>query len=116
MIKLKNLDLSQLKEKFEDNKIIKYIILDHFVTDNYAKLIATEHREVPQEYWQDYSHKNQIKSGVTNESSMGKNTILLIKELSSSIFLEWLSELTGIKDLIIDPNSSHSQDLSRAIN
>ena len=103
MIELKNLDLSKLKEQFEENNVIKYIILDHFVTGNYASLVAKEHKEVPQEYWLDYSHTNQIKTGVTDKSLMGKNTRLLIEELSSSIFLEWLSGLTGFKDLIVDP-------------
>ena len=103
MIELKNLDLSKLKEQFEENNVIKYIILDHFVTGNYASLVAKEHKEVPQEYWLDYSHTNQIKTGLTNKSLMGKNSRLLIEELSSSIFLEWLSGLTGFKDLIVDP-------------
>ena len=79
------------------------VTLDHFVIENYARLIATEHEEVPQEYWLDYSHKNQIKTGLTNKSLMGKNSRLLIEELSSSIFLEWLSGLTGFEDLIVDP-------------
>ena len=103
MIELKNLDLSKLKEQFEENNVIKYIILDHFVTGNYASLVAKEHKEVPQEYWLDYSHTNQIKTGLTNKSLMGKNSRLLIEELSSSIFLEWLSGLTGFEDLIVDP-------------
>ena len=42
MIKLKNLDLSQLKERLEGSDPVKHIVLDHFVTENYAKLIATE--------------------------------------------------------------------------
>ena len=103
MIKLKNLDLSQLKEQFEGNNVIKYIVLDHFVTENYAKLVAAEIEEVPQEHWIDYSHTNQVKSGIRNKSSMGKNTRLLIDELSSPSFLEWLSGLIGFKDLIVDP-------------
>ena len=103
MIKLKNFDLSKLKKQFEENNVIKYIILDHFITGNYARSIAAEHEAVPQEYWLDYSHKNQIKTGITNKSLMGKNSRLLIEELSSSIFLEWLSELTAFKDLIVDP-------------
>ena len=103
MIKLKNLDLSQLKEQFEGNDVIKYIVLDHFVTEKYAKLVAAEIEEVPQEHWIDYSHTNQAKSGIRNTSLMGKNTRLLIKELSSPSFLEWLSGLTGFKDLIVDP-------------
>ena len=103
MIKFKNFDSSNLKKQFEENNVIKYIILDHFITGNYARSIAAEHEAVPQEYWLDYSHKNQIKTGITNKSLMGKNSRLLIEELSSSIFLEWLSELTDFKDLIVDP-------------
>ena len=103
MIELKNLDLSKLKEQFEENNVIKYIILDHFIKGNDASLIATEHEAVPPEYWLDYSHTNQIKTGLTDKSLMGKNTRLLIEELSSSVFLEWLSGLTGFKDLIVDP-------------
>ena len=103
MIELKNLDLSKLKEQFEENNVFKYVILDHFVAGNDASLIATEHAAVPPEYWLDYSHANQIKTGLTDKSLMGNNTRFLIEELSSSVFLEWLSELTGFKDLIVDP-------------
>ena len=103
MIELKNLDLSKLKGQFQENDVIKYIILDHFITGNYASSVAKEHQEVPLEYWFDYSHTNQIKTGLTDKSLMGKNTRLLIEELSSPVFLKWLSTLTGFKDLIVDP-------------
>ena len=103
MIKLGNWNLSELREQFEENNVIKYIILDNFLTGNYASSLAEEHRKVPQEYWLDYSHKNQKKAGLTDKSLMGKSTRLLIEELSSPIFLKWLSNLTGFKELITDP-------------
>jgi len=103
MIELKNSDLSQLKEHLEGSDPVKHVVLDHFVTENYAKLVAAEIEEVPQEHWIDYSHTNQVKSGIRNKSLMGKNTRLLIDELSSPSFLEWLSGLIGFKDLIVDP-------------
>ena len=100
MIELKNSDLSQLKEHLEGRDPVKHVVLDHFVTENYAKLVAAEIEEVPQEHWIDYSHTNQVKSGIRNKSSMGKNTRLLIDELSSPSFLEWLSGSTKIISLI----------------
>ena len=118
MIEFKYLDLLKLKgvqdfssqnshpnfsEQFEKDNIIKRILINDFLKENYAKLVAIEHEEVPQEYWLDYSHTNQIKTGLTDKSLMGKNTRSLIEELSSESFISWLSGLTGLEDLFVDP-------------
>ena len=108
MFSLQDLNPTELKKRFENNHIIKYIILDNFLSENQALLIADEHRNVLEEYWLDYSHKNQRKSGLTDRSLMGKNTRSLLDELESPLFLEWLSNLTGFQNLIPDP------DLDRA--
>ena len=108
MFKLEDLNLIKLKEQFEADHIIKYIVLDDFLSENKALSIADEHRKVPEEYWLDYSHKNQIKSGLTDKSLMGENTRFLLGELESPLFLKWLTELTGFKNLTSDP------DLDRA--
>jgi hypothetical protein len=108
MFKLEALNLIKLKEQFDADNVIKYVVLDDFLSENKALSIADEHRNVPEEYWLDYSHKNQIKSGLTDKSLMGENTRFLLDELESPLFLKWLIELTGFKNLTSDP------DLDRA--
>ena len=42
--------------------------------------------------------------GLSNTNLMGKRTKDLINELSSTTFTNWLSDLSGIKNLISDPS------------
>jgi len=118
MIEFKYLDLLKLRgvqdfssqnahpnfsEQFGKDNVIKHILIDDFLKENYARLIASEHEEIPQKYWIDYSHNNQVKTGITDRSLMGRNTQSLIEELSSASFIGWLSGLTGLKDMFVDP-------------
>jgi len=102
MINLSHLDLLELKQLFNE-QTLRYVVIDDFVVENCVRPIAKEHIEVPQGYWLDYSHRNQKKIGLTDKRLMGKNTRLLIEELSSPAFIEWLGDLTGLNNLIIDP-------------
>lgn len=103
MINLNRLDLLELKQRFNEQQSIRYVVIGDFIEEGFAKSIAKEHADVPEEYWLDYSHHNQKKFGLTNKKLMGKNTRLIIEELSSSNFIEWLSDLTGLDGLIVDP-------------
>lgn len=101
-------DLSRLKLEFSDHLVIKHIVLDDFLDINLAKSINEEHKSIKEGLWLDYSHSSQKKTGITDKELMGNNTRLLLEDLSSQPFMEWLEELTQIKNLIPDP------DLDRA--
>ena len=101
-------DLSRLKQEFNDHQVIKHIVLDGFLDSNLAKSINEEHKSIKEDLWLDYSHSNQKKTGITAKDLMGNNSRLLLEDLSSQPFIEWLEELTQIKDLIPD------HDLDRA--
>ncbi|SVD76415.1 uncharacterized protein METZ01_LOCUS429269, partial [marine metagenome] len=108
MVDLEKWDLSALKDQFGSHKIIKHIVLDDFLDERKARSLANEHKNIKEDLWLDYSHRNQKKTGITNKYLMGSNTRLLLEEISSQPFLDWLQKLTGAKNLIPDP------DLDRA--
>ncbi|SVE28915.1 uncharacterized protein METZ01_LOCUS481769, partial [marine metagenome] len=56
MTNLNYLDLSELTQQFNEQQVIKYVVIDDFVVEDCARQVAKEHVEVPQEYWLDYSH------------------------------------------------------------
>ena len=108
MVETKKWNLSKLKQEFNEHEVIRHIVLDDFLDSNLANFIAKEHKSIKEELWLDYSHRNQKKAGLTNKALMGNNTKLLLEELSSQPFLEWLGKVTGLTNLIPDP------DLDRA--
>ena len=90
------------KEQYQNNNVINYLVVDDFLETSFAQLVATEHRDVSQHSWIEYSHYNQKKFGVTDVSLMGLNTRNLIEELSSAPFMSWLCDVTGFNDLVFD--------------
>jgi hypothetical protein len=53
--------------------------------------------------WQTFDNEKEIKLASAAESTFGPATRLLLYHLNSITFLDFLSNLTGIKDLIPDP-------------
>ena len=101
---LKYTDLEKIKKKFNNNKSIKYVVIDNFIKKKYTLTISNEHKSIPDESWLAYNHYNQKKMGLSNINLMGKCTKDLINELSSTKFTKWLSDLSGIQNLISDPS------------
>lgn len=103
MFRLEDLNTVELRKNFEENNVLKYIFIDNFISEDLALSLADEHNNLPEENWLDYSHTNQKKSGITDLSVMGEETRSLINKLQSPEFLKWLSEITGFKNLLSDP-------------
>jgi Rps23 Pro-64 3,4-dihydroxylase Tpa1-like proline 4-hydroxylase len=80
----------------------------HFVIDNFfdpelMDQILTEFPQPGQIKWQSFDNENEIKLASASESSFGPTTRLLLYHMNSITFLEFLSRVTGIENLISDP-------------
>jgi Rps23 Pro-64 3,4-dihydroxylase Tpa1-like proline 4-hydroxylase len=80
----------------------------HFVIDNFfdPALIDQVLAEFPtpgQIKWQQFNNDKEIKLASAEEASFGPVTRLLLYHLNSITFLDFLSKVTGIENLIPDP-------------
>ena len=80
----------------------------HFVVDNFfdpalVDQVLTEFPKPGQIKWQTFDNEQEIKLASASESSFGPVTRLLLYHLNSITFLEFLSKVTGIENLIPDP-------------
>jgi hypothetical protein len=81
----------------------------HIHIESFLDLAVT--RELAQEFpqsgsvaWTQYKHYNENKSGLTKREQLPDGLGRLIDELNGPEFTAWLSQLTGIPNLIADPS------------
>src|ERR1700678_3035061 len=80
----------------------------HFVVENFfdpalVDQVLTEFPKPGEIKWQTFDNEQEIKLASASESSFGSVTRLLLYHLNSITFLEFLSRVTGIDNLISDP-------------
>jgi Rps23 Pro-64 3,4-dihydroxylase Tpa1-like proline 4-hydroxylase len=81
-----------------------HIVLDDFFDPQILELVLTEFPRHDAIRWQSFNNEREIKLASATESSFGPATRLLLYHLNSITFLEFLSTVTGIKNLISDPS------------
>jgi hypothetical protein len=79
-----------------------HIVLDNFLVDDVAKEAAETFPKPDSGEWIQYKHINEKKLGKRDRSAIPALHLSIIDELNSRRFVEWLSELSGIKNLIAD--------------
>jgi hypothetical protein len=86
-----------------DAKPFPHVVFDNFFDPRLLELILAEFPKPGEIPWQRFDNAQEIKLASAAESSFGAATRLLLYHLNSATFLEFLSAVTGIKDLIPDP-------------
>ncbi|HAA92114.1 MAG TPA: proline hydroxylase, partial [Rhodospirillaceae bacterium] len=91
---------------FQSADPFPYVVIDEFLRPESADALLGEFGQPPRDggKWNQYTHYNERKSGLTRMDAMGAATRAVIDELSSQEFLDWLSGLSGIEDLLADPD------------
>src|SRR5487761_387494 len=94
--------LPALARRYREAKPFPHIRLTEFLEPHTAHSFANEFPAPSSSAWIQYKHYNENKAGLTKRelfpATMGK----VVDELNSPKFLAWLSELTGIPDLVAD--------------
>ena len=80
-----------------------YIVMDDFLPEWAASRILEEFPDIHAIDWSKYDHQHSKKMATDDETKMGDFTRSAIHQLNSSLFLEFLQQLTGIDGLIADP-------------
>jgi Rps23 Pro-64 3,4-dihydroxylase Tpa1-like proline 4-hydroxylase len=80
-----------------------HIVFDNFFDPNLVDQVLAEFPQPGTIRWQQFDNEREIKLASATESSFGPVTRLFLYHLNSITFLEFLSAITGIPNLISDP-------------
>jgi len=80
-----------------------HIVLDDFFDPNLIDQVLSEFPKPGAIRWQQFDNEREIKLASAAESSFGPVTRLFLYHLNSITFVEFLSTVTGIPNLIPDP-------------
>ena len=104
------LPLSRMREAGEtaystyiNAKPFPHIVFDNFFDPTVVDQVLGEFPAPGAIRWQTFDNAQEIKLASSHEASFGPATRLFMYHLNSITFLEFLSRITGIKNLIPDP-------------
>lgn len=95
-------DLQQLKDRYSAADPFPYIALDDFLEPDAARAFLDEFPPLDSEAWFHMRHYNENSRSLNEPSLLGPAIKSVIKELHSERFLQWLSQLIGVDNLIAD--------------
>lgn len=93
----------RLAQDYRGNKPVPHIFLPDFLDAETAGAMAAEFPAPQTEAWTQYKHQNENKLGLNKRLLFPPNLGQVTDELNSAAFVEWISELTGIPNLVADP-------------
>jgi Rps23 Pro-64 3,4-dihydroxylase Tpa1-like proline 4-hydroxylase len=89
---------------YVDAKPFPHVVVDDFLNPEVLDAVLAEFPKPNQIRWQQFDNAREIKLASAKEANFGPVTRLLFYHLNSMSFLEFLSGVTGIPDLIPDPS------------
>lgn len=93
----------QYSEEFKQGHPYPHIVIDDFLDPEALEKVLEEFPKKDQKVWHDYQSHYENKQELNGEGKMGDFTQHLLYQFNSAPFLQFLENLTGIKDLIPDP-------------
>lgn len=92
-----------LARQYRSASPFPHIHLAPFLEPEVANTVAEDFPENHSAEWIRYQHGNENKMGLNRRSLFPSSIQEVVDELNSPSFVAWLSELTGIPNLIADP-------------
>ncbi len=96
--------LPDLARQYRENSPFPHMHLIDFLDAETARQAAREFPGPGDTTWIQYKHFNENKLGKTDRAAFPPLIGRIIDELNSPEFVAWLSQLTGIPDLMADPS------------
>jgi len=95
-------DTIKLNDRFVGTPPYPMITLDNFLPDNTALALEQEADTIPEKYWSEFTRKGGYMQECADmtEAPLAQE---LVNQIHSQQGMKWLSNITGIKDLIPDP-------------
>jgi Rps23 Pro-64 3,4-dihydroxylase Tpa1-like proline 4-hydroxylase len=91
-----------LGRQFRDNEPYPHLHLKQFLDPQIAAEMAREFPGLETDAWTRYKHQNENKVGLTKRSQFPALLGEVVDELNSAAFVSWLSQVTGIPNLLAD--------------
>lgn len=79
-----------------------HAVIDGLIPDGVLDAVADEFPDPQAADWQEFSRRTEVKLALADPEQMGPQARHLLAELNGQVFVEFLSELTGIDRLITD--------------
>lgn len=98
-----NQELPGLAEAYRENHPCPHILIEDFLDPTVAEAMAEEFPQPTSVAWTQYKHANENKLGMPKREMFPPTLRAVTDELNSPEFTGWISELTGIPNLIADP-------------
>jgi hypothetical protein len=95
--------LPALARKYRENKPCPHILLENFLDPDVAAEMAAQFPQPTSDAWTQYKHANENKLGMPKREMFPPTIRAVTDELNSPEFVAWVSELTGIPNLMADP-------------
>ena len=96
-------DSSTLSRQYAQNKPCPHILLKDFLEPEIAVAMAEEFPQPTTDAWTQYKHANENKLGMPKRELFPPTIRAVVDELNTPEFVAWVSEVTGIPNLIADP-------------
>ena len=98
-----NSQLADLSRQYAGNSPLPHVLIPDFLDSEVASVIAREFPRTDTPAWIQYKHHNENKLGMAKRELFPPRLGRVTDELNSPRFVAWLSQLTGIPNLVSDP-------------
>jgi Rps23 Pro-64 3,4-dihydroxylase Tpa1-like proline 4-hydroxylase len=92
-----------LARHYRANKPCPHILLKDFLDPSTALAMSEQFPQPTSDAWTQYKHANENKLGMAKRQLFPPAVAAVTDELNSPEFVAWISELTGIPNLMADP-------------
>jgi hypothetical protein len=98
------LELPELRDSYATADPFPHAVIDDVLTEDAFDSAVSEFPAIKHESWKAYLHVNETKYANLDRDTWGPSLQAIAKELRSTEFVGFLTELTGIADLMPDPS------------
>jgi len=95
-----------LRAKYQTAKPFPHIVIDDFFPVDIVEAACAEFPKPGEIAWQRFQNSREVKLAFNDEALLGPAIRDLIWQMNSQVFLRFLERLTGIENLIPDPQLS----------
>jgi Rps23 Pro-64 3,4-dihydroxylase Tpa1-like proline 4-hydroxylase len=94
----------QYRESYAQADPFPHVVIDNFLPDAILNQILEEFPKPQSIEWQTFENVKEKKLASSSELKMGEMTRLLLYQMNSATFINFLEKLTGIDGIIPDPH------------
>ncbi|MEL6578220.1 MAG: 2OG-Fe(II) oxygenase [Cyanobacteria bacterium J06621_12] len=91
------------RQEYAQAQPFPHVVIDNFLPAAILEQVLTEFPDPQKIAWKKFDNSAEKKLASTSELQMGESTRLLLQQLNSATFINFLEQLTGIDGIIPDP-------------